>query len=251
MQVFQEPRLASAVGQASEQRCIAALLERLLDPRSAEMEEGPALVKALNVLMLKVLEHCDRTASFESLLRLLATPPATVAADADAAARFRELVVKCLIKLTKALGATLCEVRLPELLLEIHRYFDALGEEEIRRRGRAADGGDKPLRMVKTILHKLTEMVGHDIHDAFTLCPPRGSTPAPIVYAYVDLNLQSMPDAPGAPRAFASAPNEAEAETAGRTPEPAPAQRRRRRAPPPARSLPRRRRPPRREKSPS
>ena len=87
MQVFQEPRLASAVGQASEQRCIAALLERLLDPRSAEMEEGPALVKALNVLMLKVLEHCDRTASFESLLRLLATPPATVAADADAAAR--------------------------------------------------------------------------------------------------------------------------------------------------------------------
>ena len=38
-----------------------------------------ATVKALNVLMLKVLEHCDRTASFESLLRLLATPPATVA----------------------------------------------------------------------------------------------------------------------------------------------------------------------------
>ena len=223
MQVFQEPRLASAVGQASEQLCIAALLERLLDPRSAEMEEGPALVKALNVLMLKVLEHCDRTASFESLLRLLATPPATVAADADAAARFRELVVKCLIKLTKALGATLCEVRLPELLLEIHRYFDALGEEEIRRRGRAPDGGDKPLRMVKTILHKLTEMVGHDIHDAFALCPPRGSTPAPIVYTYVDLNLRSMPDAPGAPRAFASAPNEVEAETAERTPEPAPA----------------------------
>ena len=225
MQVFQEPRLASAVGQASEQLCIAALLERLLDPRSAEMEEGPALVKALNVLMLKVLEHCDRTASFESLLRLLATPPTTVAADRDAAARFRELVVKCLIKLTKALGATLGEVRLPELLLEIHRYFDALGEEEIRRRGRAADGGDKPLRMVKTILHKLTEMVGHDIHDAFTLCPPRGSTPAPIVYAYVDLNLQSMPDAPGAPRAFAAeAPNKAETgETPERTPEPAPA----------------------------
>lgn len=226
MQVFQEPRLALSVGQASEQLCIASLLERLLDPRSAEMEEGPALVKALNVLMLKVLEHCDRTDSFKSLLRLLATPPTTVAADEGAAARFRELVVKCLIKLTKALGTTLREVRLPELLLEIHRYFDALGEEEIRRRGRAADGGDKPLRMVKTILHKLTEMVGHDIHDAFALCPPRGSVPAPIVYAYVDLNLQSMPDAPGKPRAFASDLNRsAGAETAARDrdPEPAPA----------------------------
>ena len=249
MQVFQEPRLASAVGQASEQRCIAALLERLLDPRSAEMEEGPALVKALNVLMLKVLEHCDRTASFESLLRLLATPPATVAVDADAAARFRELVVKCLIKLTKALGATLCEVRLPELLLEIHRYFDALGEEEIRRRGRAADGGDKPLRMVKTILHKLTEMVGHDIHDAFTLCPPRGSTPAPIVYAYVDLNLQSMPDAPGAPRAFASAPNEAGGGDGGADPR-ARARARRRGCAPPRRCAVAAPASPRREKSP-
>ena len=174
MQVFQEPRLASAVGQASEQRCIAALLERLLDPRSAEMEEGPALVKALNVLMLKVLEHCDRTASFESLLRLLATPPATVAADADAAARFRELVVKCLIKLTKALGATLCEVRLlapagdPPLLRRAGRGGDPAA--------RARPDGGKPLRMVKTILHKLTEMVGAR-HPRRSRCAPRAAPP--------------------------------------------------------------------------
>ena len=214
MQVFQPPRLASAVGQASEQRCIAALLERLLDPRSAEMEEGPALVAGA--------QRADARGAGalrpHGFVRVAAASAGDAAGDRRGGrgrrARFRELVVKCLIKLTKALGATLCEVRLPELLLEIHRYFDALGEEEIRRRGRAADGGDKPLRMVKTILHKLTEMVGHDIHDAFTCAAPRGSTPAPIVYAYVDLNLQSMPDAPGAPRAFASAPNEAAAETA-------------------------------------
>ena len=144
MQVFQEPALASAVGEANERMIVAALLERLLDAAVPRMEEGPQLVKALNVLMLKVLEHCPRTSSFRALLRLLATPPESVADDEATTARFNELVVKCLIKLTKALEATLHEVRLPELLQEIHAYFDALGTEEIRRRGRASDGGDKP-----------------------------------------------------------------------------------------------------------
>ena len=202
MQVFQEPALASAVGEANERMIVAALLERLLDAAVLRMEEGPQLVKALNVLMLKVLEHCPRTSSFRALLRLLATPPESVADDEATTARFNELVVKCLIKLTKALGATLHEVRLPELLQEIHAYFDALGTEEIRRRGRASDGGDKPLRMVKTILHKVTEIVGHNVYDSMGLCPPRDADPAPIIYAYVELNLQSMPDAPGVPRHF-------------------------------------------------
>ena len=125
-----------------------------------------------------------------------------MADDEATTARFNELVVKCLIKLTKALEATLHEVRLPELLQEIHAYFDALGTEEIRRRGRASDGGDKPLRMVKTILHKVTEVVGHNVYDSMGLCPPRDADPAPIIYAYVELNLQSMPDAPGVPRHF-------------------------------------------------
>ena len=202
MQVFQEPALASAVGEANERMIVAALLERLLDAAVPRMEEGPQLVKALNVLMLKVLEHCPRTSSFRALLRLLATPPESVADDEATTARFNELVVKCLIKLTKALEATLHEVRLPELLQEIHAYFDALGTEEIRRRGRASDGGDKPLRMVKTILHKVTEVVGHNVYDSMGLCPPRDADPAPIIYAYVELNLQSMPDAPGVPRHF-------------------------------------------------
>ena len=61
MQVFQEPALASAVGEANERMIVAALLERLLDAAVPRMEEGPQLVKALNVLMLKVLEHCPRT----------------------------------------------------------------------------------------------------------------------------------------------------------------------------------------------
>lgn len=38
------------------------------------------------------------------------------------------------------------------LLLSIHKFFDKLGAEEIRRRGARED---KPLRMVKTVLHEV------------------------------------------------------------------------------------------------
>jgi hypothetical protein len=83
-----------------------------------QLEEGTSLLKALNILMLKILENSRRNYSFASLLRLLRTPPPAVAEDAAAGggvgavpAKFSDLVVKCLIKLTKALGAALGEVR--------------------------------------------------------------------------------------------------------------------------------------------
>lgn len=215
MQVYQEPTLAAAVGETNEQETVAVLLHRLLDPAVPLMEEGPQLVKALNVLMLKVLEHCPRTSSFRALLRLLARAPAPLAEDPAMTVKFHDLVVKCLIKLTKALGATLHIVHLPTLLADVHDFFHSLGVDEIRRRGQA---DDKPLRMVKTILHEVTKLVGHDIYDSLTECPPRDADPAPIIYAYVDLNLKSMPDAPGVPRPSSPPPAAPAARETGHTP---------------------------------
>lgn len=43
-------------------------------------------------------------------------------------------------------------IDLSVLLLAVHKFFDALGSEEIRRRGARED---KPLRMVKTVLHEV------------------------------------------------------------------------------------------------
>ncbi len=41
------------------------------------------------------------------------------------------------------------------VLLSVHTFFDALGGEEIRKRGARED---KPLRMVKTVLHELCKL---------------------------------------------------------------------------------------------
>lgn len=52
-------------------------------------------------------------------------------------------------------------IDLRSLLLSIHAFFEALGVDEIRRRSHA---DDKPLRMVKTILHELCKLKGTDIY---------------------------------------------------------------------------------------
>jgi hypothetical protein len=44
------------------------------------------------------------------------------------------------------------DVDLATVLLGVHEFFQALGIDEIRQRGTA---DDKPLRMVKTLLHEL------------------------------------------------------------------------------------------------
>jgi hypothetical protein len=75
------------------------------------------------------------------------------------------------------------------LLLNIHDFFLGLGVDEIRKR---SSNDDKPLRMVKTILHELCKMRGYDIYDDASAIPGRDSDPQPIIFAYISLNLQSL-----------------------------------------------------------
>lgn len=51
-------------------------------------------------------------------------------------------------------------------MLSIHSFFESLGADDIRRRGARED---KPLRMVKTILHELCKSKGQDIYTYVAL----------------------------------------------------------------------------------
>ncbi|KAK9814323.1 hypothetical protein WJX72_004049 [[Myrmecia] bisecta] len=192
MQTFQLHIMASAIAARPLRECISALLCKLLDERVPSLQEGGQLLKALNVLMLKILDNSNRSYSFGALLVLLRCPPEELhRRTPENALKFSDLVVKCLIKLTKALQTSLEEIELDDVLLSIHSFFMGLGVDEIRRRG-AED--DKPLRMVKTILHELCKLKGHDIRR-YMAAIPSATEPAPIIQAYVDLNLQTLQSA--------------------------------------------------------
>ncbi|KAF8716821.1 hypothetical protein HU200_025917 [Digitaria exilis] len=195
MQTFQIKRLAHAVKEGTLDNLITELLLWLLDERVPLMDDGSQLLKALNVLMLKILDNAERTSSFVVLINLLRpldpsrwpspTPTESLAVKNQ---KFSDLVVKCLIKLTKVLQSTIYEVDLDRILQSVHIYLQELGMEEIRRR---AGADDKPLRMVKTVLHELVKLRGTAIKGHLSMVPI-DAEPQPIILAYIDLNLQTL-----------------------------------------------------------
>ncbi|KAG6755568.1 hypothetical protein POTOM_041399 [Populus tomentosa] len=195
MQTFQIKTLAYAVKESTLDSLITELLLWLLDERVPHMDDGSQLLKALNVLMLKILDNADRTSSFDVLINLLRPldasrwpSPASTETFAIRNQKFSDLVVKCLIKLTKVLQSTIYDVDLDRILQSIHIYLQELGMEEIRRR---AGADDKPLRMVKTVLHELVKLRGASIKGHLSMVPI-DMKPQPIILAYIDLNLETL-----------------------------------------------------------
>ena len=60
MQTFQTPAMATGIAAGTLRGCIAALLACLLDERVPSLPEGTNLLKALNVLMLRILDNSSR-----------------------------------------------------------------------------------------------------------------------------------------------------------------------------------------------
>ncbi|KAI3466656.1 hypothetical protein Pfo_023319, partial [Paulownia fortunei] len=195
MQTFQNKRLAHAVEESSLNSLVTELLLWLLDERVPRMDDGSQLLRALNVLMLKILDNADRTSSFVVLINLMRPldpskwpSPAANESLATRNQKFSDLVVKCLIKLTKVLQNTIYDVDLDRILQSIHIYLQELGMDEIRKR---AGADDKPLRMVKTVLHELVKLRGTAIKGHLSMVPI-DMQPQPIILAYIDLNLQTL-----------------------------------------------------------
>ncbi|XP_062097423.1 protein MOR1-like isoform X1 [Humulus lupulus] len=127
MQTFQNKRLAYAVKESTLDSLITELLLWLLDERVPHMDDGSQLLKALNVLMLKILDNAYRTSSFVVLINLLRPldpsrwpSPASNETFAVRNQKFSDLVVKCLIKLTKEGNVANQREHLILLLANIH-----------------------------------------------------------------------------------------------------------------------------------
>ena len=180
--------VAKSVPQATLRTAISLLLCSLVDDNGLlTFDQGTTLVRAVNVLIAKMLDSVDKNYAFAALLHLLRSPPKTL--RPDIVPKFNDLVVKCLIKLTKGLDNGAATIDLSFLLMCLHDYFMYLGVEEIRKRSAAED---KPLRMVKTILHQVCKLAGYSIYQYTAGIPGRHSQPQPIIFRYIDINLKML-----------------------------------------------------------
>ncbi|KAJ3077818.1 Microtubule-associated protein, microtubule dynamics during spindle orientation, partial [Quaeritorhiza haematococci] len=177
VQLFSDANLAKALSQDPLHQCMQELLNRLLDPTLQAMENGSHLVRALNILILRILENCDRNASFSILLEILEqSANATQELPQEHLTiqiKYTELVMKCLWKVTKILPQIVAsgQVRVDKLISDVHKFLSSSPPSEWKKRQslNVVPQADMPLRTVKTILSELAHALQERVFDYLDL----------------------------------------------------------------------------------
>ena len=168
---------------------VSETLAALVSERIRSFEDREQLEKALNILIVKVLEGVPQNRSYSALLTVLREAFRVPPVETD---KFPELVMKCLWKLTKQLSMNLQvigRISVPELLAEVHSFLTALPPIEWKMRSNEGLAfQDLPLRTVKTILHEIVQHCGISVLDELTLIPEPEES---FVLSYLKAMLQA------------------------------------------------------------
>jgi cytoskeleton-associated protein 5 len=197
--IFSNVELSKIIVKDSLYPLFEEVLKGMLDHNLTKSEAGSQLVRALNILMVRILDNSNRNISFSALLLLLEKSSAILISMSNESnekvtlqAKFTELVMKCLWKMTKAIHKMLetQTLEVNQLLLDINNLFIATPPSEWKKR--ASENfpvGDMPLRTIKTILSELTSSLSDRIFENFDLInDPQKS----YVYSYVSHMVQSQ-----------------------------------------------------------
>ncbi|CAO3574849.1 unnamed protein product [Mortierella alpina] len=172
--IFSNKQLACKVQSDPLYNLLHELASRLLDKNLDRVESGQQLAKALNVTMVKVLENSNRNATFSALLLILVrcAQPLRNMEDSAHQAKFGDLIMKCIWKLTKTIKECVAAgtLKANELLADMNDFLVSISPPEWKRR--AQEGvplGDMPLRTVKTVLVELSSGMGDEVFNHLDL----------------------------------------------------------------------------------
>ncbi|KAI8051432.1 armadillo-type protein [Syncephalis plumigaleata] len=167
VQLFSKREIATEV----TEDCLHQLLKELL-------LHGAQLTRALNILMIRILDNTRRDIAFGALLSVLQSSSAMLRTVDNTQigfqTKFAELVMKCIWKLTKTLQDSIRQqdINTPTLLFNVHKFYVALPPAEWKRRvAERVPLGDMPQKTIKTILHEVKAAWGDEVLSQLSLIP--------------------------------------------------------------------------------
>ncbi|GAA5878237.1 hypothetical protein JCM16303_002695 [Sporobolomyces ruberrimus] len=170
---FDKRTLSQQVSRMPLTGLLADLTGRLLDTADNPASEPiQSLSKVLNMVLIRIFHHSDQNVCFGALLTVLqdATVDLRELRGPDLAdrAKYAELVMKCLWKVSKTVKESLETQQLlaPRLLSDINNFLVTIPPAEWRRR--STDNvplADMPLRTVKTILQQVVSVLKGQVFD--------------------------------------------------------------------------------------
>ncbi|KAH9818609.1 armadillo-type protein [Melampsora americana] len=202
---FDQSQLATAVSKDALVAVLAQLTQRLQETADNPVSEHiTSLSKVLNMVLIRIFHNADRSACFGALfavLKLTTIDMREIEGEVELAhrAKYAELVMKCLWKVSKTVKESLEDGTLdPRILLgDIDDFLVSIPPAEWRRR--ANDNvplADMPLRTVKTILQQVVTIYGEGVYEAVSALKNPQDT---FVYQYLFRLLNNSKAAAGEP----------------------------------------------------
>ncbi|XP_052744603.1 protein mini spindles [Bicyclus anynana] len=128
--------------------------------------DGDRLVRLLNNVCVRVLEHSPRTAVLCAIVSLLHE---SIVESDPAYPRYQELLLKCFWKTLKMISTwEVNSIDYDAVLYKIHLFYKAYPNSYWKKN---PDISDTPYRTVKTLVHTLVKMKGASIMNHLTQIP--------------------------------------------------------------------------------
>ncbi len=135
----------------------------LLEPKIEQLSDGAQLIRALNVLTVKIIDRSDHTHVTSAIVRLLSDS----VGKANNNPKFVEIAMKCIWKIIRLLPIWMDEIQHPVdadvVLADLHDFLKTYPSSYWKKQD-----SDTPLRTVKTILHTMVKVRGDAILDHLT-----------------------------------------------------------------------------------
>ncbi len=120
MAMYHHAEITRRASASAIQDLVDIIICVLLEPRVASFANGPQLIRALNVLTVKIVDRSDHTAITCAFLRLLRKS----VGNPCLAPKYTELVMKCLWKVIRSLpNGWMDDLKLDAVLADVHEFL--------------------------------------------------------------------------------------------------------------------------------
>ena len=180
VQLFSSSRYPKQISPHYLEQCVQEVLVRLLDGKLSHMDPSNSLNRALNIVMVRVIENCDANATFRILLTTLQHSACACSslsgAELQHQAKHTELVMKCIWKIVKTLPKAIedgSDIRVQDVMTDLHGFLELSPPSFWKRRvaDKVIPQADMPLRTVKTVLSVLVNAMGSRVFESASHLP--------------------------------------------------------------------------------
>ena len=163
MSTYHHQELTRSASTSALHDLFHVIISILLEPKMEQLTDGAQLLRALNVLTVKIIDRSDHTNITSAIIKLLSD----AVANATLNPKFSETVMKCMWKIIRllpqwmeddGLGGRPLDVDL--VLSDLHDFLKTYPPAYWKRQE-----SDTPLRTVKTVIHAMVKVRGDAILD--------------------------------------------------------------------------------------